>query len=333
MNDNPVAALQQAHAALQNRTASAGEFKAAADQARSAVSAIDEAMAAAPQREDQVLAQMTPPFESYLPGRSIAQTREALEAMAGEDRMRVLDRKIAARLAADLDALAREAEAAEAARDEKRKPLLDQTRRARDHAQWVAKYPVFAAQIVGLFKTDVVITLLGKSAYSRTPPDRGSHIAYERTFHVPRVIASDEVMRATKLPGFWPPRYRDFSVLEPPNWYLLDEVDGVDARIVGPLRELRQNADQRRIVLSQDDVDRAIARAQAALVAGLNKAAAGLRELLAREAAINTEDREAKYPDGQRIFDQTLFPETWQVGLMNRRVVLPSFDGLARAAE
>jgi hypothetical protein len=46
------------------------------------VSAIDEAMAAATQREDQVLARMTPP-KSSLPGKSIVQTREALEAIAG----------------------------------------------------------------------------------------------------------------------------------------------------------------------------------------------------------------------------------------------------------
>jgi hypothetical protein len=77
------AVLEQAHATLQNRTASTGELKAAAEAARSAVSAIDEAMAAASQREDQVLARMTPPPESYLRGRSIAQTREAPEAMAG----------------------------------------------------------------------------------------------------------------------------------------------------------------------------------------------------------------------------------------------------------
>ena len=83
MNDNPIAAaLEVAHAVRQNRTASAGELKAAAEQALSAVSVIDDAMAAATQREDPVLARMTPPTSS-LPGKSIVQTREALEAIAG----------------------------------------------------------------------------------------------------------------------------------------------------------------------------------------------------------------------------------------------------------
>ena len=101
-----------AHAALQSRAASARELKAAAELAREVLRALDETIAAAPRREEQVLARMTPPPKSYLPGQSIAQTREALEAMAGEDRTPVVDRKIAARLAADLDALAREREAA-----------------------------------------------------------------------------------------------------------------------------------------------------------------------------------------------------------------------------
>jgi hypothetical protein len=80
--------------------------------ARAAVRAIDEAIAAAPRREEQVLARMTPPPESYLPGKSIAQTLEAVDVLTGEDRKRSFHRKIAARLAADLDALAREAKPA-----------------------------------------------------------------------------------------------------------------------------------------------------------------------------------------------------------------------------
>jgi hypothetical protein len=175
MNPNTdfAAMLERAYAALQNRTASAGELKTAAEAARAAVSAIDEAMAAATQRERQVLARMTPPPESYLRSRSIAQTREALEALAGEDRTRMLDRKIAARFAADLDALARDAEAAEKARDEKRKPFLDQTRRARDYTQRVAEAPKLFKQVVSQFSADIVIAHLGKGAWSRTPRPQG----------------------------------------------------------------------------------------------------------------------------------------------------------------
>ena len=173
-----------------------------------------------------------------------------------------------------------------------------------------------------------MITKLGKSAYSRTPTPRGSHIAYERTFHVPRTIAMEEVLRATKLPGFWPPRYSDFSVLETAYHHDIE-----NDRIAGPLVELCQNADQRRIVLSQDDVDRAIARAQAALVTGLNKVCAALGELLARDAEITASGRDARYPDGALIFDQTMFPENWRVGMMTRFVSLPTISSPALAAE
>jgi hypothetical protein len=59
MNDNPNAAIEQARAVLQNQRASAAELKAAAEAARVAVRAIDEAIATAPLREEQVLRRMT----------------------------------------------------------------------------------------------------------------------------------------------------------------------------------------------------------------------------------------------------------------------------------
>jgi hypothetical protein len=340
MNDNPIPALEQAFSALQSRTASSSEFRAAADQARSAMRAIDEAMAAAPRREDQVLARMTPPPESYLRGRSIAQTREALEAMAGEDLTRALDRKIAARLAADLDALARGAEAAETVRDEKRKPFLDQTRRARDYAQRVAEAPKLFKQVVSQFSADIVIANLGKSAWSRTPRPQGSHVGYDISFDdiVPRIIATQEALSSVRLPGF---SKHDFSALER---YRYEDTDSeyfgaVIAQSLKELRDLIRNHDERRIVLSDEGVARAVQRAQAVLVTEYNRTCGAIRELLALDAKITATDCAARYPDGAPIFDPAMFPEDWHLGMMSKsingypRVALPSLDGLARAAE
>jgi hypothetical protein len=340
MSDNPIAALEQAHAALQNRTASATELKAAAEAARAAVRAIDEAIAAAPRREEQVLARMTPPPESYLPGRSIAQTREALEAMAGEDLTRALDRKIAARLAADLDALALKAEAAETARDEKRKPFLDQTRRARDYAQRVAEAPKLFKQVVSQFSADIVIANLGKSAWSRTPRPQGSHVGYDISFDdiVPRIIATQEALSSVRLPGF---SKHDFSALER---YRYEDTDSeyfgaVIAQSLQELRDLIRNHDERRIVLSDEGAARAVQRAQTALVSEYNRTCGAIRELLALDAKITATDCAARYPDGALIFDPAMFPKHWQIGVMNKtingypRIALPAIDGLALAAE
>jgi hypothetical protein len=340
MNDNPIPALEQAHATLQNRTASAGELKAAAEQARSAVRTIDEAIAAAPQREDQVLARMTPPPAPYLPGRSIAQTRSALEVIAGEDRTRVLDRKIAARLAADLDALAREAEAVEKARDEKRKPFVDQTRRARDYAQRVAEAAKLFKQVVTQFSADIVIADLGKSAWSRAPRPQGSHVGYDISFDdiVPRIIATQEALSSVRLPGF---SKHDFSALER---YRYEDTDSeyfgaVIAQSLQELRDLIRNHDERRIVLSDEGVARAVQRAQTALVSEYNRTCGAIRELLGLDAKITATDCAARYPDGALIFDPAMFPEHWHLGMMSRtinghpRIALPPIGGLARAAE
>lgn len=339
MND-PIAALEQAHAALQNRTASAAQFKAAAAQARAAVSAIDETIAAAPQREDQVLARMTPPPVAYLPGKSIAQTREALEAMAGEDLTRALDRKIAARLAADLDALALKAEAAETARDEKRKPFLDQTRRARDYAQRVAEAPKLFKQVVSQFSADIVIANLGKSAWSRAPRPQGRSVGYYIGFDdvVPRIIVTQEAMSSVRLPGF---SKHDFSALER---YRYEDTDSeyfgaVIAQSLQELRELIRNHDERRIVLSDEGVARAVQRAQTVLVSEYGRTCGAIRELLALDAKITPTDCAARYPDGAPIFDPKMFPENWHLGLMSKsingyaRIALPPIDGLALAAE
>jgi hypothetical protein len=213
MTDNPAAALEQPFAALQNRTGSAGELKAAAEAARAAVRALDAERELAPEREAKILSEMTPPtITPGIPpsrGRSIAETVAALVKLDDETSRRTLDRKIAVGVAEQLDRLARSAAKAEAERDEKRKPFAELTRRAQEYALRVAD----AARVPSLFRTDCVIAQLGGSAYSRTPSPNGSHVRNERTFNVPRTIATEGILKTTKLPGFWPPRWSDYYCL------------------------------------------------------------------------------------------------------------------------
>ena len=243
---------------------SAAALGAAAEETRAVVRAIDEAAAEISARRTQALAALTPsrPQPGQLPPirKPIAKILEMLSAIDEENQQLALLRETAASLAAQIDARAREAGAAEAARDAARKPFEDQARRAADHAKQAANWPALAGRVVTLFRTDVVLTKLGLSAYSRAPRPRGSHVACEVTFNVPRAIATEEVLRATKLPGFWPPLYSDFSQLDQQSWHLPGDDDVVDARIVGPLRDIcRGNTP-----VSQEEVDRAILRAQSA---------------------------------------------------------------------
>jgi hypothetical protein len=332
MTDNPAAALEQPFAALQNRTASAGELKAAAEAARAAVRALDAERELAPEREAKILSEMTPPtITPGIPpsrGRSIAEKVAALVKLDDETSRRTLDRKIAVGVAEQLDRLARSAAKAEAERDEKRKPFAELTRRAQEYALRVADYPAIAARVPSLFRTDCVIAQLGGSAYSRTPSPNGSHVRNERTFNVPRTIATEGILKTTKLPGFWPPRWSDYSLLERQDYEFAD-----DAAIVGPLRDLCQNHDERRIVVSENQVDAAVARAQALLVAELNTVRAALGKLLAHDASITASDRDARYPDASPIFDPMSFPENWRVGMMSRFITLPSLASPAMAAE
>jgi hypothetical protein len=179
-----------------------------------------------------------------------------------------------------------------------------------------------AARILTLFRTDVVLTRLGAGAYSRCPRPQGRSVGYELTFHVPRTIAVEAVLKATKLPGFWPPAENYSSVLERSDWHLYDEDDGADPSIVGPLRELCRSHDQRQIVLSSESVDRALSSAQGLLVGKFNQTCASLRELRGLQAHVSEADRVARYPDGARIFDLEMLPT----------FTLP-IDDLARAAE
>jgi hypothetical protein len=135
------------------------------------------------------------------------------------------------------------------------------------------------------------------------------------------------------LPGRWHGSDSDVRYLIPSNWHSNMEEDGADDRIVGPLRELRRRADDRRITLSNEQVDQVLAQAQALLLSEFNKVSRAIREMLALDAQITAADRNARYPDGAAIFDPETLPKDWLPGVMSRRVVLPSIGGMARAAE
>jgi hypothetical protein len=119
MNDDQTAALANTHAVHQNRNASAADLNAAAERAYGVVSALDQAEAAAPERENQILAAMTTPNNNGWT-KSIAETRAALMALKEAGQERELDRKIALWLAEQLGARARERDDFETARDERR---------------------------------------------------------------------------------------------------------------------------------------------------------------------------------------------------------------------
>jgi hypothetical protein len=312
--------LEQALGVLQNRGASAADCGAAAEQARRAVHGIDTENESAPQRESQILAAMVPAG-----GKSIVETLEALDKV-GEQR--ALMRKIATALAAALDVRSRDAAKAESARDEARKPFAAETKRAHEFAKRFAEYPTLASRIVSLFQSDVLVARFGSNAYSRVPV-RGSHVSFERTIRLPRMLATPERRTAMRLLGFWPPKWNNFEGLEAP-YYHDDEPD----RIAGPVHELCQKS-----IISDGDVDRVVARAQTALVSEYHRTCAAVRELLALDDQITAADRGAKYPDGALIFDPAMFPAHWQIGVMNKtingypRVALPVIDGMAMAAE
>lgn len=307
-------ALEQSLATLSNRTAPAQELRGAGEQALAAVSEIDAKADLAPQREAEILRAMT--------SKSLGETLEALEALDKEGEQRALMRKVATHLATALDAGVRERAKFEAERDEARRPFAAQTRRAMEFAEKiVAIYAPNAASIVHLFQDDVLISKMGANTYSALPAPRGTHVSYVRTWHVPRVLAA--AVGATKLPEFWPPRYNDFTILEQRVHFEED-----DDEIVRPIRALIKRGPT-----AESEVDAAIARAQALVLAEYRKAADAIGDLLRLDATVTAADRELKYPDHAPVFDPALFPSYWIAGLMNRRVVLPSLDGLARAAE
>jgi cell division protein ZapA (FtsZ GTPase activity inhibitor) len=317
-NADSAAALNHAQATFRNPTASAGELKDAAEATRAVVREIDEANEAAPKRRVAVLASMN----------RLADMIALLEAIDVENRTRALQREVAVAVAAALDGRARDAAQAEAARDEARKPFTAQTKKASELAKRIAEYPALAAAIVGLLRTDVLVARFGSIAYSRVPV-RGSHVSYERTIRLPRMLATQERLTATRLLGYWPPRHNDFSILEGQYYHDTDRDP-----IAGPIYELGQKD-----AVSDEAVDRALARAQAALVSEYNRICAAIGELLDLDDKVSPADRAARYPDGALIFDSALYPQHWLPGVMGKafngfaRIALPSIFSPAMAAE
>ena len=222
-----------------------------------------------------------------------------------------------------------EAERAEIERDEARKPFEAQTRRAWELTKQFNKYPsALGPRIVTLLRTDAIVVNAGAALYNRVPRP-GTYISIEYHYRPERVLA--KFMASMKLPGFWPPRYNDFTVVEDLRYGLLEEDDGADAGIVRPLRDMIRNA-QRTPIVSGEQVYHAVAHAQGVLVAEFSKTCAAIRELLALDSEITPEDRAARYPDGVAIFDRALFPKDWRLGAMSRFVTLPSTTA-AQAAE
>jgi hypothetical protein len=219
----------------------------------------------------------------------------------GATRAQLLANRIemAIAVAAELARTAHQLAEAEAVRDEKRKPFFEQTRRAQGYAKQVATYPTLAARIPVLFRTDTMVSKLGESAYSRCPRQPGSHVAISRTFRISRAIATAAALKETRLPGFWPPRWSDYSVLDGPDC-AIDE----DATITAPLLEMCRTGPA-----SSEAVDRCVAQAQGLLISEFGKAVGALRELLRRDAEVSSADRDARYPDGAPIFDPVQFPD------------------------
>ena len=129
-----------------------------------------------------------------------------------------------------------EAERAEIERDEARKPFEAQTRRAWELTKQFNKYPsALGPRIVTLLRTDAIVVNAGAALYNRVPRP-GTYISIEYHYRPERVLA--KFMASMKLPGFWPPRYNDFTVVEDLRYGLLEEDDGADAGIVRPLRDM-----------------------------------------------------------------------------------------------
>jgi hypothetical protein len=307
--------LEAALATRSNRSATSGELKAAADHARGFVRELDAESERGPQREAEILAAMT--------STGIQKTIEALASLDSEGERRAHLRKAATALGAQIDARASDVAKAETERDERRRPMAAETRRATDLAEKVRSvYALAAARIVDLLRDDVLISGIGKSAYGYLPPPSGTHVSYVRTWHVPRILSTDAIMTAIKLPDHWPPRFSDFSILEQRHF----EED--DSEIIRPLRSLINKRP-----LSESEVDAAIARAHGLLLAEYRKAVDAIEGLLRLDATVTAADREVKYQDHGLVFDPALFPSYWIIGRMRQRIALPPIGGLAVAAE
>jgi hypothetical protein len=327
-----IPALEQAAGVLADLAVTSVELSTAAESARASVSALDDAIASHPELKAEIFNRIAPsaasPGTYRLRPHSISEAIDNLLAHERDGQVILARRAVAAWLAAALDAKGREVEKTEAAIAAARTPFKAQARRVADLAKAFATYPALASRIVSLFRSDVLVARFGSNAYSRVPV-LGSHVSFVRTFRLPRILATPERLTATRLLGYWPPKYSDFSGLEL-AYYHDDERDG----IAGPVYELCQKS-----IISDADVDRVVATAQALLVSEYKKTSAAIRELLVLDDSVTAADCAARYPDGAPILDPSMFPEHWQIGVMNKtfngypRVALPALDGMARAPE
>jgi hypothetical protein len=261
-NENIAAMLEQALGILQNAAASAATLKLAAEEARGAVRAIDEANEAAPKRRAGVLANAKP----------LADMVASLEAIDGENKTRALQREVAVAVAAALDGRVRDAEKAESERDWARSPF--------------AAYSALAARACQLLVSDVTIRRLARNAYLQVPRPHSVALSYELG-DLPRMIATPDVLSSMILPrfsdgngnrsahNFWPPRSGSYDEnLRSQNF----EFDA-DAALVAELANLSQGRPA-----SESAVDRALAKVDAVLVAEFGKVIAAIAELKSRDA-------------------------------------------------
>ena len=327
VNPNHIVLLEQVRAVLAAPTSSSAQLKTAAETARGAVRAFDEALAAAPKRRVEVLA------KTHL---SVADIEAALAALDADGQAHARGREIAAAWAAALDARAHDTAKAEAIRDKAREPFAKQTHRAHEAAKAFSGYPTLAQRILVLLRSDIVVHRLAKIVYSNTPRQITQSLSREIRHEPPRVLAV--VLESLRLPRIhngafegwiWPRQSGGMAWLEAQFHEINDEE--VVADIVAPTEAILKDMRNGRKP-TEDDIDRAVARADAELRAEYDQICAAIEELLRLDAAIASEDCAAKYPDGATIFDRALFPN-WMLRGMGSRIVLPALGpSAARAA-
>jgi hypothetical protein len=255
MNDN----LDQPWLTLQNRTASAGELKLAAELARQAVAALDSEMDQATKRRAGVLANTKPRADRVA----------SLKALDDENRTRAYQREVAVADAAALAARAHDAEQAEAAQNWARSPF--------------AAYEALAARACQLLVSDVTIRRLARNAYLQVPRGPSAAINYELG-DLPRILATPDVLGSMILPrfvdgngnrgyNFWPPHGSHDDALRSQSF----EFDA-DHVLVAELSNLSHGRP------THEAVDRALAKADAALLAEFGKVIDGIAKLKAHDA-------------------------------------------------
>jgi hypothetical protein len=334
MNNDIVLALEGAAGILADLASTPAELSGAAESASSSVRSIDEALAEHPAAKAEIfgaIAPPAPPSGAYrLRPRSIRKTIDAMLAHGRDYQTLSAQREIASWLAAALDTRARDAEKAEDARNKARSPFQSQTRRAQELAAAFATYPTLATRVGELFVTDINVRRRAKSAYSSVPRGPSRAVGYSEAFEPPRTIAKPEILQKTILPrihngnridSYFPGRHGDIAFIEKQHIEF-----GPDAGIVGELVELSRGAP------TAESVDRAVAKADARLIAEFAAAIAKIDKLKALDAAITAAELSARYPDGALIFDPTLFPQ-WVPRMMARWITLPDLGGYRVAAE